>query len=325
MSVLHKFLAQIRKLQKHNGPSKRYDDLEKLIRYFDTTSNAARILYFGDSVVERVSDLDKDKRTLSEMLADALREKMSLVCVSHSAYNMKVYFGLASALRRMQSKPRVVILPINLRSFSPQWDLEPSWQFESQLQCLREYAENGSVTLNDHKETLASRYEEFDSTPVFYPLSPLQQVGQFRLLIAGKPASEMQKRFRSSQIFIFHYLYRLEHSHPKLEMLKETINLLLNLGIKVLVYVTPVNYVAGERYVGKPFVSSLNENRSVVTRILEPFLTGSQVKYKDYSQLLADDCFFHENSPTEHLNQTGRTKLVTELVNDVLGLDCDVC
>lgn len=296
----------------------RYEDLEKLIRCFDSSTRMAEVLYLGDSVVERVSDQDEDKRTLDQMLAASLRKNKRLTCISHSAYHMKVYLGLVSALKRMLHKPEAVILPVNLRSFSPQWDLEPSWQFESEIQCLREYANGGARILKNNEHDMDQAYEEFDAVEVEYPSSHFDRVGQFRLVVGAKPVTEVQRFYRSKQLFIFHYMHPLRADHPKIKALVEVLDALLSMNIRVLIYVTPVNHEAGIRFVSDAFQRQLHENTSIVAKSVAPYLQTGCVKFEDYGCFLGERYFFNVNNPTEHLNQEGRMALVSKLTDSLL-------
>lgn len=313
MTVLSRWVSGPAKLIRRIVPlPQRYSDLERLVNNFDRRQNPPAILFLGDSVVERISDQDKDRRTLDMMLASRFASKR-IVCIAHSAYHLEVYLGLVAALERLRHKPEMVILPINLRSFSPQWDFEPSWQFEQEIRCLWNFANTGSRDFVKHEVDLTSAYEEFDARPVSYPLTSLDQIGQFRLVINGKPVTEAQRNFRTRQLFIFHYMYSLPAEHPKIKALEAILEQLQTMKVKVLVYVTPVNHEAGKRFAGDEFVRSVRSNVGRIIRSVTPFLKSPRVSFEDYSEFLGDRYFFNPANPTEHLNQDGRLALVARL------------
>ncbi len=113
-----------------------YAELQKLMKCFNGDNEFPLVLYFGDLVVERISRDDLNQSTLGEMVTEDLKD-IPTCYISHSSYNPKIYYYLLSALEKMKGYPKVVILPVNLRCFSPQWDLNPQWQFEDEIRLYK--------------------------------------------------------------------------------------------------------------------------------------------------------------------------------------------
>jgi hypothetical protein len=107
-----------------------YPELTQLIELFNSAKPTPEVLYLGDSVVERISKYDVDTRTLGTMVGDCLQGKLSVAYIAHSAYHLRIFYGFIQVIKTLKRRPHVIILPINLRSFSPQWDLNPVWQLE---------------------------------------------------------------------------------------------------------------------------------------------------------------------------------------------------
>lgn len=287
-----------------------YVELQRLVNWYDSERAAPQILLLGDSVMERVSKFDTDKRNLDRLVQKEFEGKYRLACLSHSAYHTKAYHSLLEVLRTTRQKPDLVILPINMRSFSPQWDFEPSWQFEQEIKLVNDYILSPSKTIPmlDKPVIASNLYEEFDAIEVNYPLTELNRICQFRLVINGKPQTQEQFRYRKEQIFIFHYLHSLSPKHPKLHSLLEAVRLLQELKINLLIYVTPINYQAGERYVAPVFTELLKKNIQVIQEAIFPFL-GNTIIFSDLSASLSSNKFFNMDEATEHLNQHGRAEL----------------
>ena len=153
-----------------------------------------------------------------------------------------------------------------------------------------------------------------------FPFTNLKRLGEFQEIIKSNPATEEEKAFRKKQIFIFHYLNPLSNSHPKLEFLPRIIDLCHSLNIHLLVYVTPVNYQGGERYIGKDFVDLVSANVNVVRqKVLSA--PGCSPRFLDLSLTLPSEDFFHVDEATEHLNQYGRAKLAEIIANEILNMD----
>jgi hypothetical protein len=300
-----------------------YPQLVELMRMFNAEEEAPEILYLGDSVLLRISRDDQDQRKLGEMVEDNLVGKLRAGCIFESAYHVRVYYQLLRAVATMRQRPELVILPINVRCFSPQWDLSPRFQFKQEIQALEQYITNPRRPVGEVDRVCRQMpdYESFDATPVTYPLSPLTHLGHFRLIKQCPPEyTAEQKRFRLQQIFIFHYTHPLLPSHPKLAVLNDILQFLADQGIAVVTYVTPINYQAGESYVGKEFLKIYEANVKIVADLIAPHLATGRASYSDYSTLLGSEYFFNEDNATEHLNQEGRRILSGKITEAVLQL-----
>jgi hypothetical protein len=278
---------------------------------------------FGDSVMERISKYDQDQRDLGAMLRDRFNKNPATATLAHRAYNMQMFLLLLQALQRMQGRPRMVIVPVNLRSFSPQWFHNPQWQFPREILALNHY-------LRDPKKNILSistgadappSLEEFDSLPVEYDSSNFYRVGHFRLIVQSSPETNEQRLFRWKQIFIFHYMFKLRPDHPLLNSLKEILELITKMEIIGVIYTTSINYAAGERHLGPEFHQRHLANMGVVSGAIRPYLASGRIKFMDWSRALDSSYFFHENEPTEHLNESGREILVDKLSTCILAAE----
>lgn len=294
-----------------------------LVSNYSSRRKAPEILYLGDSVLERISWNDRDKRTLDRVVAGRLAGRKRLLCISHSAYHLKVYYHLLQILKCTPQKPELVILPINMRSFSPQWDLNPAWQFDEEIDVLKKYIQApGSKIPALGKPADSVPLTEAEKTmEVKYPFTELSHLGEFHDLIKSSPSSEDEKCYRKKQIYIFHYLHPLLPTNPKALFLTRITELLRELSIDLLVYVTPINYQGGARYVGDGFVDLIHANIDVVRDFLAPFSGQSAVRFLDLSEALSSQYFFHMDEATEHLNQHGRAQLAETIANEVLLMD----
>jgi hypothetical protein len=301
---------------KGNRPTP-YPELKKLLSGYNSRRKAPEILYLGDSVLERISWNDKDKRTLPVMVADRLRSRKFMMYISHSAYHLKVYYYLLRVLEFTRQKPKLVILPINIRSFSPQWDLNPNWQFNDEIEALKGFAASPVhiPPLPQKRDTVLFTEQE-KRKELSFPFTSLRCLGEFQEIIQSDPVTDEEKFFRKKQIFIFHYLHPLSESHPKLDFLPQIVKFCRSLGVGLLIYMTPVNYEGGVRYIGKDFTRLLGANVNTISKILDPFLADS-VRFLDLSQTCSSEYFFHADEASEHLNQYGRARLADILANEV--------
>lgn len=295
-----------------------------LFNTYHTKFNPPRVLLLGDSVAERVSWNDYDDRTLAEFVTINLKDQTDVAAVSYGGFTLNIFYHLVLALEKMKHKPELVVLPINMRNFSPQWDLEPTWQFRPVVEQINRFISNPSLNPfigQFPRETISPEvFNTFDATPVEFSLSPFDRIGQFRLMISAVPTTEEQRRFRLRQIFIFHYTNRLVRDHRKLVALECILKLLRSMKIPFLTYLTPLNVDAGIRLVGDEFVPLLHENVNVVSRLVGEYLTDGRSVFKDWSETMRSNHFFHIDNATEHLNEAGRKNLAKAISGEVTAL-----
>jgi hypothetical protein len=292
-----------------------------------------RILYFGDSVVERVSRNDTDPTPLGQLVAQKLLPRYKTWVISHSAYRPEIYLALSRALESALQKPSMVILPINIRCFSPQWDWNPDFDFTREIRAIDRYhrdPEKKMIRLIPTNKIPVGflKRQTFLHKKVHYPLSDCKRVRDFVAAIADKPKDPCAEHFRWRQIFIFHYLHPLETDHRQLRYLQALLKLLRDLELPVVSYLTPINYQAGVRYVGEVFETLVSKNVGKILQLMagEPLKAVSDTFYQspgltvaDWTFWLTDNFFFHRNEPTEHLNESGRNRLSTRILRLVSG------
>jgi hypothetical protein len=315
---------------RHPSP---YEPLERLVAGCQPTTEGERMVYFGDSVVERVSRDDVDQTSLGQMVANRLRGRYTTHVISYSAYRPEIYLALSRTLASARKKPALILLPINLRSFSPQWDWNPSFDFEREISAINRYnadPEKKMIRMVPTNQIPIGFWKRraFLRRKVHYPFSGFTRVGDFVDTIANKPKHPRDIDLRWKQIFIFHYLYRLEAGHRQLTALQALLALLRESDIPVASYLTPINYQAGVRHVGKEFRALVTENIATLvqrmagqplTVVSDTLYRGPRLTLADWTFWLTEDYFFHRNEPTEHLNQAGRDKLSDGIVRLVLG------
>lgn len=297
---------------------KPYPALAKLAANYDSQwRKGAKILYLGDSVVERISWHDTDKRTLDQITADAFGGRKSLLCIARAAYHFRIYYHLLNVLKVTRNRPQLVILPINMRCFSPQWDLNPAWQFEEEIRALKAYPQTRKIPAIRVNADALTYSDDERNLELDLPYTGLKRLGQFLDLINNIPPDPEGKFHRRRQIYILHYLNALSRDHRRLEYLGKTLDLLNELNVRALLYITPINYEGGARHVGDGFMDIVRSNVAVVRDFICPYLENGWVRFLDLQEYLTSDHFFHADELTEHLNQTGRMKLAQALIHEI--------
>ncbi|MCB0081790.1 MAG: hypothetical protein KDE47_12705, partial [Caldilineaceae bacterium] len=107
----------------------------EILQFQRHLENKVDILYFGDSTVW----YPRGVQTTPQMLQEYLPEH-TVGEVSHAAYNLDLYLHYVQALVRYTAshdyRPALVIIPLNMHSFSPEWDQRPEYQFTEEKRIL---------------------------------------------------------------------------------------------------------------------------------------------------------------------------------------------
>lgn len=273
------------------------------------------ILLLGDSVTERVSRLDSDKRCLGEMIRESLGPRLRADYLSFSGCHPRAYLAVLRLVLSYHRRPELVVVPINVRSFSPQWHANPKWQYRTEVAAIEAFARDRKAA-DPLAEAGASPDEEneFRELPLSIFGTSLDKVGPVVDLIERKLRGG-DERGRRAVIFAFHYLNHLVPSHPHLDALREMRDLASSAAVGLLFYFTPINWEAGVALHGDQFNEIVAGNRNVIRAALgqDRGAAVSPPKVSDLLFTLPAREFFSDLEPTEHLNQAGRLHLASLL------------
>ncbi|GIW06787.1 MAG: hypothetical protein KatS3mg060_1592 [Dehalococcoidia bacterium] len=288
----------------------RLPELAALMTRYGRQGDAPAVLFLGDSVLDRVSRTDNDRRSLRTMLEELADDRGGGLALGRPAFHPGVFVAMMRAVLALPQRPQAVVVAINLRCFSPQWDRHPGWQFEREIVAFERFAAQPfqqAPRLRPFQPS-SEAMRAYDAEPVQYLGGAFDTIGGYRRLIATKPADEQGQRFRRAQIFVYHYLFDLSVDHRRLSQLRELLRLASDAGLPTLLYVTPVNVEGGSRLVGPQFAECIAAHVRAVRDALDrdrPVL--------DLSALVDSDGFLYPEDPTEHLNERGRAALVRAL------------
>ncbi len=284
-------------------------------------------LLFGDSVALRVADDDTCNNTLESLVSAELGEQ-SVCHISHSAFHSQVFCLFCNCLPKLRHQPRSVIIPINLRSFSHSWDLHPDYQFLWETATLDDFA-RGVDGIRPPIQSTPVAKAVFQAVPVHLPSGEIRLIGEFLEVIASRVHKKSGKEWeiRLRDIFAFHYMYNLYSTHRKLRYLGTAVKNLHRMGIGVGLYITPINYRAGKKYVGGYFEKCVSSNVTIIEKYLRSFgvkkIKGSELTQGSCKGLgaamlnLAFECneldFFTPHNASEHVRYTARKSLAKQI------------
>ena len=308
--------------------------LKRFVEAYNSLDPPA-VLLFGDSTVLRVADDDVCNESVEGLIRKGMGDA-GLCSISGSAFHSQVFCLFCHCLCRLKNRPRLVVIPINLRSFSLAWDLHPDYQFLWETAVLDDFARCSDVVREPIPVTPVAR-AIFHAVPIQLPSGECRTISDFYDIInAGNDdLTDLQKRRRLEAIFSLHYQYRLYPRHRKLRYLGSAIKTLKREGISLFLYSTPINYQAGEKYVGKIFTEIVSENIRVIRDLAVGYgvSMGTWMQRGDLSVpcslLMADltfACdeseFFTPHNATEHLRYSGRKRVADEIVKHAERILC---
>ncbi len=268
-------------------------------------ADRVKLLQFGDSLARHVSKDDLDRRTLAEMVADRLPD-LRVGTIQGDGSSMELYESSVRYLARQATRPDRVLIPINLRSFSHEWDTRPEYQFRTDRLRLR------------WGDTLALGFGTPLSLWRIYPRNPLTHEQHLRLPVEvdGRPLAVVRDLLEERRSipgweplpsqFAFRYLYTLDPAHRKLESLGNIVDVCRGAGMEPLFYIAPVDVESGQAALGPMFRDRLGRNVDTLLRRLD----GLQTKCLDLSRELDSAGFdWKPGFPNEHLNERGRLRV----------------
>ena len=279
----------------------------------------AQIIYFGDSAIANVSEEDENKKHITQMFQDLLPNHL-VGLVVHGAYDMDMYLSFCEyIINTKKYYPKIVIIPINLRSFSPLWDKNPTYQFPEEKIILK--YNNNFLFRMFYKVLIAFKYFdtepisdlEYKNTMVFNGDIPIGKVKDFINMTYTIHSEEKLKNR-----IIAYYMYSLKKEHKKIQSMLKIAKLLKSNDTDVIFYITPIDYQIGEKYCGDEFAQRINEN----VNLIDSLFLEEDIKLLDFSRKLDSDLFDWEKDYyiNEHLKENGRKFVAENLYQEINSL-----
>lgn len=267
------------------------------------------IVFLGDSSVYTVIPADNDKQTIAEMV-DGMMPGLTLVEISHAAYHMELYLEFCRYISRQANRPKIVIIPINMGTFSAEWDMRPEYQFEKEKIILRGGFKKHLV-LAFSKPLAVFKYNFFPITRKEYLEAPVfrggEQVGKVEDF--NHSGFKQFTRQNIKKKIISRYMYTLKQEHRKVKALVEVAEVLKRCNIRALVYIVPVDHETCDSYFPGEFNSRLTGN----VELIRSLLAARGIKLLDLSSALPADVFVYGNYPDEHVKENGRRRVAERI------------
>ncbi|MDG1893473.1 MAG: hypothetical protein P8J37_01055 [Fuerstiella sp.] len=267
------------------------------------------VVYFCDSTNRWIDDEDVDRRPIAGILEDYMAGE-SVCALDNGSWHAQIYDAFLDAMIRQESVPSKLVIPINLRSFSPEWHKRPQYQFPdliAQLEVSKRPWKQGlfaPMKMLGLSTTTGVSPHEFMNTPVYFKDDHVGRVCDFTGPKYDIPTPELTRNK-----FILHYMYPLQVSHPKLKALRRIAEKCHDHQVQAVFYITPVDIRTGQQAIPGEFAQWIQRNCNVICRAVQS--SGGVVL--NLSEALAPADFSWHLYPNEHMCQTGRSFVAAEV------------
>jgi hypothetical protein len=264
-------------------------------------------IYMGDSSVFYVSDEDTDKADLPDMLQELLPE-YSVGGLFHHGYQLPVYASYTDYIASHARRPRLLIIPVNMRSFMPVWRDHPYIQFRRETLYLDNYnsaayqALFAPMVIFDALDLIPFSLEEFNAIPIH---ENGRIGGVMRdYLPKGKAKLQPGTVATARRSFELTYLQPITSNHVYFDALRRIVTRCRDNAINVAFYIVPIDFQEGEKLLGARFRDELQGSIDKVTG----FLREEDAFVNDLGDGVDTDNFYYVSNvwPDEHLNAEGR-------------------
>lgn len=269
------------------------------------------LLVMGDSTLFWRGPDEADTPSLEDTIAASYPE-LKANAVSEAALSLDLMEGSWRILRARGAAPRVAIVVVNLRSFSPTWFNRPDSYTEKVLHQLtwdspyvralyRPLMAFGA--LNKKSLKTDDYYRELHrlvaEAPSYFHLNP------------GNVKDASATALGERETYYLCYGLPFTEDHPLLIAMTNLVRALRKDGVKVLLYVTPVDVERGEHACGPAMTAIIRKNRETLVRVVATnFPDDPGLRLQDRADSAPSGDFLdHHGAPNEHLTFSGRERL----------------
>jgi hypothetical protein len=281
---------------------------ESLLRTFN--ARQADVLYFGDSSIRFFGSQDKNTAGIDLLFQD--KTGLSVCTIASPGYSAVLYSAYVRLLDKTRYQPRLVIIPINLRSFSGSSVRRPALNFPLR-QIYIHYRTTGQLELADYiryrylglEDRLTANWKNqqviYDGQSLGTHRS-IQDDARIPELLDYAPEREHLYARQLGLKFRYHYMAPVNFDDAMFGYLEEVIGYLKERNIPVLFYLTPINFRDGRKYAGEDF--TVRTEKKIAT--IEKFMKERDVKILNLATSLDASYFVDKRDVYEHLNFKGR-------------------
>ncbi|MDO8574898.1 MAG: hypothetical protein Q7R61_01330, partial [bacterium] len=147
---------------------------------------------------------------------------------------------------------------------------------------------------------------DYARLPVYYGKEKIGVAGDFDNHYVYSPDAESVRK-----LYIFTFMQNLDKNHEQIKLLENIIDLANKTSIKLYVYLTPINFEEGTKYIGPDFIKQTTANTEIICSVLK----GKNLPCLNLAFSLSSDYFASPIYPNEHVNEKGR-KFIAERITE---------
>ena len=262
-------------------------------------------VFFGSSVNgHHAPDDEHPSASISSLVEDEIQEKM--LVIAQGSFDGDRFLDYIRYAQQIEYQPTVLIVPVNLRTFSITMYRRPEYQFVREQLML-----NHNPLWIQFLTVFGYQFSDWGQAD--YLQAPYYFDGIRRTI------GENEVLFATDQLklgFINHYEYDLTRQHPVLRALEELGKTSTRAGATVIYYLTPIDSETGEAIRGETFVRATTAASELLRQSLEPH--GVWV---DMLRDLPPSQFDYHGRPNEHLNERGRRHVASRLAGIIRKME----
>ncbi len=209
------------------------------------------VLLIGDSTMYWIGRDEPDNRQLAEVIQDGIGRRGKCLTVVGPGYHAGISLAYLSALERSRSRPRVVVVSVTPMMARSNWINHPEYPYVELARAMREaIGMNGNRPKRLERPGLdfADAYDRL-AAPSFFDAGLTR--GELRMLINAKAETQAQKLARLRHRVDYYYAENLTPESPGVRAIVEQGEMLRDLGVASVGYVSPVNHEAVVKTIGE--------------------------------------------------------------------------
>lgn len=272
------------------------------------------IVYFSDSVMRSHAACEANKSAIDDIIRD---NGIDIINIDHGAYSPIIY---KNYIKTLPSNTRVII-PINIRSFSEEWFDRPSYKFYKErirlailsldivdiVSILKEYVSNAFI---DYEKIIVTRKNQ--NLGKIKDIEKLTKIEKD--IYCDSNSGFLQDNLYKDKLSIkykYHYAYNLANTHKMFRYLDEIINYADKKNIKILFYITPINFEHLNIFLEKEFLEIIENNINTIIN----YLQTKNATFINLSKEINGSDFIDRQHACEHLNFRGR-KFIADAISE---------
>jgi hypothetical protein len=274
-------------------------------------SDPPGIVHMGSSESEWIAPYDRDRRSLTRLVSEALDDDHGIEVFSGHGYHPALFLEFLRLVRAHEARP-LVVHSIFARAAVEPWIRHPIYGYEQAISHLREVDPHGPLR-RIHAFGRKPAAEDFERHAAL-PYDTLLGPGHVRDYVVPLRSGRLGPDEHVRLLFAYHHTGRLDAGSVALENFTRFGRALREAGCRSIAYHMPFSVDTGVDALGPAFAEHVAATAAAID---EAYLrgTGDAGIVIRTSEHFTPDEFVDPLDATEHLNARGRAHLRDMLVS----------